>query len=95
MPQQKWLQVLEDGQAGVHLVVGSHQCAYAHVVADLRPVQEVPEALSQPVDAYLRVEIINLECFVFGFIHYCDSLLERKWLIGPNLDISTWRGAHF
>ena len=43
------LQVLEDGDAHVHLVVFAEKHADADVVADLRPVQVVPETLANPV----------------------------------------------
>lgn len=52
--QDLWLQVPEDGHARVDLVVGAHQHARREVVADLRPVQVVPEALGQPVEAHLQ-----------------------------------------
>lgn len=43
--QDLWLQVPEDGHAGVDLVVSTHQHTGAEVVADFRPVQVVPETL--------------------------------------------------
>lgn len=52
--QYVWLKVFEDGHTHVDLVVWPQQHTGAEVVADLRPVQVVPETLSQPVDTHLR-----------------------------------------
>jgi len=49
------LQMLQHGHTRVHLVVGSHQHTGGHVVADLGPVQVVPEALVQPLQAHLEI----------------------------------------
>lgn len=68
-PQDVRLQVFEHGHTQVNLVVGSHQHTGGDVVADLRPVQIVPETLSQPMDAHLRkdntaarIEILHSTC---------------------------------
>lgn len=45
--------MLEYGHAHVNLVVWSQYDAGGDVVADLSPVQVVPEALRQPVEAHL------------------------------------------
>lgn len=50
------LQVFEDGHTHVHLVVGAHQHTGGQVVADLPPVQVVPETLCQPLEAHLWEE---------------------------------------
>lgn len=52
--QDVLLEVLQYGDAHVHLVVDAHDNAHGHVVADLRPVQVVPETLSQPLHAHLQ-----------------------------------------
>ena len=52
--QDVWLHVLQHGHTHVHLVVGAHEHTGGHVVADLRPVQVVPEALVQPLQANLE-----------------------------------------
>lgn len=57
------LQVLEGGHAGVNLIVGAQQHAAAKVVADFRPVQIVPEALSQPVEAHLQGGRTQVTCW--------------------------------
>ena len=48
------LQVLKDGDAHVHLVVLAQKHANADVVADLSPVEIVPETLANPMLADLR-----------------------------------------
>lgn len=50
------LQMLEYGHAHVHLVVWTQYDAGGDVVADFSPVEVVPEALAQPVEAHLWVE---------------------------------------
>lgn len=47
------LQMLEYGHARVNLVVGTQYDAGGDVVADLSPVEVVPETLGQPVEAHL------------------------------------------
>ena len=46
-------QVLQGGHTNVDLVVRAHHHDQAEIVHDVRPVQVVPEALLQPVDADL------------------------------------------
>ena len=58
--QDGWLQMFEYGHAHVNLVVGTHQHTGGNVVADFCPVQIVPEALSQPVEANLWYERQNI-----------------------------------
>ena len=52
--QDVWLQVFEDGNTHVHLVVWPQNDTGAHVVTDLRPVQVVPKALTQPLHTHLK-----------------------------------------
>ncbi len=53
MLQDIRLQMFEYGHAHVNLVVRTHHHTGRNVVADFRPVQIVPETLSQPVEAHL------------------------------------------
>ena len=55
------VQVAQDGDARVHLVVDSETQTHAHVLADVQPVQVVPEALADPVLADLSTTTLG-EC---------------------------------
>ena len=55
------VQVAQDGDTRVHLVVDSQTQTHAHVLADVQPVQVVPEALADPVLADLSTTTLG-EC---------------------------------
>lgn len=55
--QNVGLQMLEYGHARVNLVVWSQYYASGDVVADFSPVEVVPEALGEPVEAHLWLEM--------------------------------------
>ena len=55
------VQVAQDGDTRVHLVVNPQTQTHTHVLADVQPVQVVPEALADPVLADLSTTTLG-EC---------------------------------
>lgn len=57
------MEEMEDGNTHVHLVVHTQYHTHAHVLTNIRPVQIVPETLSDPVLTYLRYNSTLLTAF--------------------------------